>query len=112
MIRKQRSTDRSVTKVTFVLPDDGQDVSVIADFNSWNPHAHPLKPRPNGTRSIQVALAAGTQARFRVFRRPQRRRLRTQWSRRDPQLGICLGQESGPCLGQAFGQCSVRFRAG
>jgi 1,4-alpha-glucan branching enzyme len=67
MIRKQRSTDRSVTKVTFVLPDDGQDVSVIADFNSWNPHAHPLKPRPNGTRSIQVALAAGTQARFRYL---------------------------------------------
>ena len=67
MIRKQRSIDKSLTKVTFVLPDDGQDVSVIADFNSWDPHAHPLKRRPNGTRSIQVSLASGTQVRFRYL---------------------------------------------
>ena len=67
MICKQRSTDKTVTKVTFVLPDEGRDVSVIADFNAWNPHAHPLKLRPNGTRSIQVALPIGTQARFRYL---------------------------------------------
>ncbi len=66
MIRKQRAADNT-TKVTFVLPDGGENVSVVADFNSWDPLAHPLKKRTNGTRSVQVTLPAGTEARFRYL---------------------------------------------
>jgi 1,4-alpha-glucan branching enzyme len=66
MIRKQRCKDNT-TKVTFVLPDDGSTVSVVADFNSWDPHVHPLKKRPNGTRSVQVILPSGSDARFRYL---------------------------------------------
>ena len=54
-------------KVTFALPDDGRPVSVIADFNNWDPLAHPLRRRANGTRSVAVVLPAGTTTRFRYL---------------------------------------------
>lgn len=49
------------TKVTFVLPVDDVDqpVSVVGEFNEWDPFAHPLKKRSNGTRSVTVELPAG-----------------------------------------------------
>ena len=67
MIRKQRAAAGDLTKVTFVLPDSGTPVSVVADFNSWDPLRHPLKVRANGTRSVQVALPSGSQVRFRYL---------------------------------------------
>jgi 1,4-alpha-glucan branching enzyme len=67
MIRKQRAAGGTATKLTFVLPDSGQGVSVVADFNAWDPLRHPLKKRTNGTRSVQVSLPAGTTVRFRYL---------------------------------------------
>jgi 1,4-alpha-glucan branching enzyme len=60
MIKRAPATER-VTKVTFALPIDDidQPVSVVGDFNSWDPYAHPLKKRSNGTRSVSVELPAG-----------------------------------------------------
>jgi len=49
---------RKGTKVTFVLADGGP-VSVVGDFNDWNPMAHPLKKRSNGTRSVTVHVSRG-----------------------------------------------------
>jgi Carbohydrate-binding module 48 (Isoamylase N-terminal domain) len=57
---------RSV-KVSFILPKDGGGVSVVADFNDWDPHAHPLRPRSNGTRSVAVTLQAGGRYAFRYL---------------------------------------------
>jgi 1,4-alpha-glucan branching enzyme len=54
-------------KVTFALADTGQPVSLIADFNAWDPFAHPLRRRTNGTRSVAVVLPVGTTARFRYL---------------------------------------------
>ena len=48
-------------KVTFALPADAAaGVSVLGDFNGWDPSAHPLKKRSNGTRSVSVELPAGS----------------------------------------------------
>lgn len=49
-------------KVTFALPCEqvDQPVSVVGDFNGWDPFAHPLKKRSNGTRSVSVELAPGS----------------------------------------------------
>ena len=55
------------TKVTFALADHGRPVSLIGDFNAWDPLAHPLRRRANGTRSVAVVLPAGTVARFRYL---------------------------------------------
>jgi 1,4-alpha-glucan branching enzyme len=68
MIRRQPLPDGAV-KVTFALPDAGEPVSVIADFNGWSATAHPLKKRSNGTRSIAVELPPGSQVRFRYLDR-------------------------------------------
>ncbi len=52
----------STAKVTFALASEvipGQ-VSVLGDFNGWDPLAHPLKKRSNGTYSVCVEIPAGT----------------------------------------------------
>jgi 1,4-alpha-glucan branching enzyme len=50
---------RKGSKVTFVLGADAGKVSVVGDFNGWNPHAHPLKKRSNGTQSVTVNVGRG-----------------------------------------------------
>ena len=47
------------TKVTFVLPSDVGPVSVAGDWNDWDPLAHPMRRRSNGTRSVSVGLIPG-----------------------------------------------------
>jgi len=66
MISKKQHRD-GTTKVVFSLPDGGEPVSVVADFNDWDPSAHPLRRRSNGVRSVAVMLPPGTCARFRYL---------------------------------------------
>lgn len=56
------------TRVTFSLPAAGPvgTVSVVGDFNGWQPGLHELKTRRNGTRSVSVTLAPGAY-RFRYL---------------------------------------------
>lgn len=65
----KRSTTSSSVKVTFVLPigDPDQPVSVVGEFNGWDPFAHPLKKRSNGTRSASVELEPGRSYRFKYL---------------------------------------------
>ena len=56
-------------RVTFVLsPHEPRGrVSVVGDFNEWQPGAHELRPRSNGMRSVAVTVPAGTPVRFRYL---------------------------------------------
>jgi 1,4-alpha-glucan branching enzyme len=56
-------------RVTFVLPatEPAGAVSVVGDFNDWDPHAHPLRKRANGTRSAVVSIPAGATLHFRYL---------------------------------------------
>jgi hypothetical protein len=56
-------------KVNFVLPKDTVTgkVSVVGDFNGWDPMVHPLRPRSNGTRSIAITLPAQRRFAFRYL---------------------------------------------
>lgn len=69
MIKRTKSTTPDVAKVTFALPSASVDqpVSVVGDFNDWDPYAHPLKKRSNGTRSVSVELSAGQSYRFKYL---------------------------------------------
>lgn len=51
----------AAVKVSFALPvsETPDPVSVCGDFNGWDPLAHPLKKRANGTRSVSVELPPG-----------------------------------------------------
>lgn len=42
-------------------------VSVVGDFNGWNPFAHPLRVRANRTRSASVTVPSGSTLRFRYL---------------------------------------------
>jgi 1,4-alpha-glucan branching enzyme len=65
MIKRALVTSE-VTKLTFVLPIEAAPscVSVVGEFNGWDPLAHPLKKRSNGTRSVSMEVPAGTSYQF------------------------------------------------
>jgi 1,4-alpha-glucan branching enzyme len=67
--RKSGTTKQALVKVTFALPSDdvAQPVSVLGDFNNWDPFAHPMKKRSNGTCSAVVEVPAGSAFRFKYL---------------------------------------------
>lgn len=64
MIKRTPVKGSNEIKVTFVVPEDriSCDVSVVGDFNGWDPLRHPLKRRSNQTRSAVVVLPPGAHA--------------------------------------------------
>lgn len=66
MIKRATVSDGR-TKVTFSLPAEVGPVSVVGDFNDWDPLADPLKKRSNGTRSAAVTLPRGGTFAFRYL---------------------------------------------
>lgn len=65
---KRTQLNGAKTKVTFTLPIDEAtpSVSVVGDFNGWQPGKHELTPRRNGTRSVTLTLPSGVH-RFRYL---------------------------------------------
>lgn len=68
VIKISKGSDPLV-KVTFILRREECDgaVSVVGDFNDWNPSAMPLRKRSNGTRSASIELPPGTSYRFKYL---------------------------------------------
>jgi 1,4-alpha-glucan branching enzyme len=58
---KRTPSRNGTTRVTFSLPTDQPpgSVSVVGDFNGWQPGRHELARRSNGTRSVTADLPAG-----------------------------------------------------
>ncbi|MFD8079547.1 isoamylase early set domain-containing protein [Streptomyces sp. NBC_00510] len=67
MLRRSKLFGRK-TRITFALPVDHPPgtVSVVGDFNGWEPGRHTLVPRRDGTRTVSVILPAGVH-RFRYL---------------------------------------------
>ncbi len=67
MIKKSKGKTPTTTKVSFVIPHnpDQETVTVVGDFNEWDPTALKLIKRSNGTRSASVELANDATYRFR-----------------------------------------------
>ncbi|MFJ1569273.1 isoamylase early set domain-containing protein [Streptomyces erythrochromogenes] len=65
----QRKQRKNRTEVTFVLPVDDPPgpVSVVGDFNDWQPGAHPLTTREDGTRTVTLALPGNQSHSFRYL---------------------------------------------
>lgn len=61
MIKLSSTKDPDRVQVLFALAldDAPAGVSVVGDFNDWDPHAHPLRKRSNGTRSVKIELDRG-----------------------------------------------------
>lgn len=69
MIKVAKPARSGSVRVTFVLPatEPAGAVSVVGDFNGWDPYAHPLRKRSNGVRSVVVTIPAGSTLRFRYL---------------------------------------------
>ncbi|MDA8371489.1 MAG: isoamylase early set domain-containing protein [Nocardiopsaceae bacterium] len=69
MIKRGKPTKDGQVKVTFTLPaqEPQGPVSLVGSFNSWEPSAHPLKPRSNGLRSAVVTVPASSTLHFRYL---------------------------------------------
>ncbi|MFD9459016.1 isoamylase early set domain-containing protein [Streptomyces sp. NPDC059985] len=67
MLERRPRKDR--TEVTFILPADTPPgpVSVVGDFNDWQPGIHTLTPRKDGNRAVTVALPAAGAHSFRYL---------------------------------------------
>jgi 1,4-alpha-glucan branching enzyme len=69
LIKMAKTTRSGTVRVTFVLPaaEPAGAVSVVGDFNGWDPYAHPLRRRGNGARSAAVEVPAGATVHFRYL---------------------------------------------
>lgn len=69
LIKTAKPGRKGAVRVTFALPRDTPNgaVSVVGDFNDWDPFAHPLRRRANGTRSATVTVTAGRTLHFRYL---------------------------------------------
>ena len=69
MIKQTPVRGSDQVKVNFIVSRDAVTgkVSVVGDFNGWDPLAHPLRPRSNGTRSVAVTLPARSRFAFRYL---------------------------------------------
>lgn len=69
LIKTAKPGRKGNVRVTFALPagEPGGAVSVVGDFNDWDPFAHPLQQRANGIRSASVTVKAGSTLRFRYL---------------------------------------------
>jgi 1,4-alpha-glucan branching enzyme len=69
MVKTAKLRRDGLVRVTFTLPtsEPTGPVSVVGDFNDWDPHAHPLRRRANKVRSAVVTVPAGSTFRFRYL---------------------------------------------
>jgi 1,4-alpha-glucan branching enzyme len=69
LIKTTRPGRDGTVRVTFALPADepAGAVSVVGNFNDWDPFAHPLRPRANRIRSAAVTVQAGSTLHFRYL---------------------------------------------
>ena len=57
---KRYSAKNVVKPVSFIcLEPQARQVSVIGDFNNWNPQAHPMRRMPDGAWRLEVPLSHG-----------------------------------------------------
>ncbi len=70
-LQKKPLKTRSVSKVTFRLPKDAagnaQKVSLVGDFNNWNPSATPMQRLRNGEFKATLDLERGHRYQFRYL---------------------------------------------
>jgi 1,4-alpha-glucan branching enzyme len=69
VIKVAKPTRGGTVRVTFELPvaEPAGAVSVVGDFNGWDPYAHPLRKRGNGARTAVVNVPAGSTLHFRYL---------------------------------------------
>lgn len=65
----ERARRKNHTAITFVIPADRPSchVSVVGDFNDWQPADNPFIARADGTRAVTIALPNEQRYAFRYL---------------------------------------------
>lgn len=70
-ITKKTLKSKPVTKVTFKadkkVVNGAKNVSVVGEFNNWNPEANPMKALKTGGFSTTIELASDSEYQFRYL---------------------------------------------
>ena len=67
-IKKQFLKSKPVCKVTFSIPEkEATSVSVVGNWNNWNPKKQPLKKLKNGKFTGTIDLETGKDYQFRYL---------------------------------------------
>ncbi|GIH98317.1 isoamylase early set domain-containing protein [Planobispora takensis] len=69
MIKRGKPTKNGQVKLTFTVPADRAPggISLVGDFNGWNPYAHPMQRKNDGTYQVTVTVPAGEGICFRYL---------------------------------------------
>ncbi|WP_188197498.1 isoamylase early set domain-containing protein [Nonomuraea sp. SYSU D8015] len=68
MIRQDEPAKDGLVAVTFTLPADiPGHISVVGDFNHWDPYAHPMRRTEHGVHTAVVRLPQGASICFRYL---------------------------------------------
>jgi hypothetical protein len=69
MLKREAIKGSDQVKVTFVIPNDPVQprISVVGDFNNWDPNATVFVKRQNNTRSVSATVDTGKRYRFRYY---------------------------------------------
>ncbi|MFI6596640.1 isoamylase early set domain-containing protein [Nonomuraea sp. NPDC050536] len=67
MITHGKSTKKGHVEILFSLPAHVGPVSVVGDFNGWDPYAHPMRLDSDGQYSVAVAVPKGQAYAFRYL---------------------------------------------
>jgi 1,4-alpha-glucan branching enzyme len=58
--RRSYSARKMVKPVPFICAAaSAQSVTIMGDFNEWNPQAHPMKRQPDGMWRVELSLCHG-----------------------------------------------------
>ncbi|GAA0830352.1 isoamylase early set domain-containing protein [Streptosporangium amethystogenes subsp. fukuiense] len=69
MIKRGKPTKNGQVKLTFTITDGPArgGVSLVGDFNGWDPYAHPMQRKENGTYQVSLTVPARQPIRFRYL---------------------------------------------
>ncbi|MFJ2031702.1 isoamylase early set domain-containing protein [Streptosporangium sp. NPDC087985] len=69
MIKRGKPTKNGQVKITFTVPAEQplRGISVVGDFNNWDPYAHPMQRKDNGTYQVSLTVPSQQPIRFRYL---------------------------------------------
>lgn len=69
MIKRGKPTKNGQVKLTFTIAESPAlgGVSLVGDFNDWDPYAHPMQRRDNGSYQVSLMVPARQPIRFRYL---------------------------------------------
>jgi 1,4-alpha-glucan branching enzyme len=69
VIKRGKPTKNGQVKLTFTIPNDRPvgGVSLVGDFNDWDPYAHPMERKDNGTYQVVLTVPSQQPIRFRYL---------------------------------------------